>query len=279
MAVVNPHQAHPASLGAMVRSLIRNRHLIAQLTQRDVVGRYRGSVMGIAWSFLSPLIMLVIYTFVFSVVFRSRWGGTADESRTAFAVILFSGLIVHTLFSECMNRAPTVVLGNANLVKKVVFPLEILPWVSLGSALFHAAASLSVLLVVQLLITGSIPWTAVYLPLVAVPLVIGTMGVSWLLAALGVFVRDIGQMTGMFSSIVLFLSPVFYPVASLPEKYRSWLYLNPLTSIIEDTRNVLIFGRPPDFDRLLVVLLVSLVVAQVGFWFFQRTRRGFADVV
>jgi lipopolysaccharide transport system permease protein len=263
----------------MVRSLILHRALVAQLTRRDVVGRYRGSIMGIAWSFLSPLIMLAIYTFVFSVVFRTRWGGQADATTSGFAVVLFSGLIVHGLFSECVNRAPGLILAQANLVKKVVFPLEILPWVSMGSALFHAGASLVVLLVVQLVTTHTLPWTVVFLPLVVVPLVIGTMGVSWLLAALGVFVRDIGQMTGMLTSVLLFLSPVFYPTDALPERFRPWLYLNPLTPIIEDARNLLVFGRVPDFDRLLAVLVVSLVVAQVGFWFFQRTRRGFADVV
>lgn len=263
----------------MVRSLIQHRALVAQLTRRDVVGRYRGSIMGIAWSFLSPLIMLAIYTFVFSIVFRTRWGGQADATTSGFAVVLFSGLIVHGLFSECVNRAPGLILAQANLVKKVVFPLDILPWVSMGSALFHAGASLVVLVLAQLVTAHTLPWTIVFLPLVVVPLVIGTMGVSWLLAALGVFVRDIGQMTGMLTSVLLFLSPVFYPTDALPERYRSWLYLNPLTPIIEDTRNLLVFGRMPDFDRLLVVLLVSLLVAQVGFWFFQRTRRGFADVV
>jgi lipopolysaccharide transport system permease protein len=276
---MNPHQAHPTSLVAMVSSVLRNRGLIEQLTRRDVVGRYRGSVIGLAWSFLSPLIMLAIYTFVFSVVFQTRWGGSADESRSGFALVLFAGLIVHGLFAECVNRAPGVILANANLVKKVVFPLEILPWVSMGSAGFHTLASLAALLVAQLAIHHTLPWTVLLLPLVLAPLLLATMGVSWLLAALGVFVRDISQMTGMLTSVLLFLSPVFYPVSALPETYRPWLYLNPLTAIIEDTRNVLIFGRLPAFDRLLVAFVVSVCVAQLGFWFFQRTRRGFADVV
>lgn len=276
---MNVHQVHQTSMAAMARSFTSHWNLIRQLTRRDVVGRYRGSVLGLAWSFVSPLIMLAIYTFVFSVVFRARWGGPADESTAGFALVLFSGLLVHAFFADCVSRAPTLVLNNANLVKKVVFPLEILPWSSMGSALFHAAASVAALLVAELAVTHTLPWTVVLLPLIFVPLVIGTMGVSWALAALGVYLRDITQVTGMVTSILLFLSPVFYPAVALDEPYRSWLYLNPLTPVIEDTRNAVMYGHPPPWGRWALGLVGSVVVAQAGFWFFQRTRRGFADVV
>jgi lipopolysaccharide transport system permease protein len=276
---VNPHHRHPASLVALVRSAIQHRALIRQLTRREVVGRYQGSIMGMAWSFLNPLVMLAIYTFVFSVVFRTRWGGAADATRGGFAITLFAGQVVHGLLAECINRAPALVLAQPNLVKKVVFPLEILPWTLLGSALFHAAASVAVLITAQLMLAGVLHVTVLWLPLVLLPLVVLALGLAWLLAALGVYVRDIAQTTGMATTILLFLSPVFYPASALPEAYRSWLYLNPLTPVIENARMVLIEGQPPDLSRLGVTFVVSIVVAQAGFWFFQRSRKGFADVL
>lgn len=276
---MDPHRQHPASLPAMAASLVRHRGLVSQLTRRDVVGRYRGSFLGLAWSFVAPLVMLAIYTFVFGVIFRARWGASGDQTTSEYALIIFSGLIVHGFFAECINRAPGLVLGSPNLVKKVVFPLEILPWTILGSALFHATASLLVLLLAHAAVTGSLAWTAIWLPVIALPLALTALGLTWALSALGVFVRDIAQVTGMFTTILLFLSPVFYPATALPESYRRWLYLNPLTPVIEDTRNAIIYGRSPDWGRWLVVLTVGIVAAQLGCWFFQRTRRGFADVI
>jgi lipopolysaccharide transport system permease protein len=272
-------QFFPISPREMFASPWRHRELLAAMVKREVVGRYRGSIMGIAWSFFNPLIMLVIYTFVFSVVFKSRWGATHDGNHTDFAIILFVGLIVHGLFSECVNRAPGLVLANTNYVKKVIFPLEILPWVAFGSALFHAGISLVVLLIAQLIAGQAIPWTAILFPLVLLPLVFATMGFAWLLSSLGVFVRDIGQITTMFTVILMFVSPVFYPLTSLPPRYQSLLQLNPLTFIIEESRNTLIFGAVPDFTRWALVLTASLAIAWGGFAWFQKTRRGFADVL
>jgi lipopolysaccharide transport system permease protein len=257
----------------------RNRELLVTLIKRDVVGRYRGSLMGTAWSFFNPLIMLVIYTFVFSVVFKARWGSTRDGDHTDFAITLFVGMIVHGLFAECVNRAPSLILNNVNYVKKVLFPLDILPWVAFGSALFHACISLAVLLLTQLVATGRMPWTALLFPIVLLPLVFATMGFAWFLSALGVFVRDIAQVTGLFTLGLLFLSPVFYPVSALPARYQPWLHLNPLTLIIEEGRNTLIFGKVPDFSYWSFALGASLLVAWVGFAWFQKTRKGFADVL
>jgi lipopolysaccharide transport system permease protein len=257
----------------------RHRELLGALVKRDVVGRYRGSIMGIAWSLFNPLIMLVIYTFVFSVVFRTRWGSGADADKADFAIILFVGMIVHGLFAECVTRAPGLVLTNANYVKRVIFPLEVLPWVALGSALFHAGISLLVLVVAQLVMRQHMPWTIVLFPLVLLPLVLATLGFTWALASLGVYVRDIGQMTNMLVVILMFVSPVFYPVSALPERYQPLLYLNPLTLIIEEGRNTLIFGRTPEWTHWLVAMAASLLIAWGGFAWFQKTRRGFADVV
>lgn len=276
---MNPHQAHPSTPWAMFISLWRNRQLIWQMTRRDVVGRYRGSVMGLAWSFFNPVLMLFIYTFVFSVVFKARWGVGGEESRVDFAIILFVGMLVHGLFAECINRAPGLILSNVNYVKKVIFPLEILPWVALGSALFNCFVSTVVLLLAQFVTNSIFPWTSVLFPLLLLPLIFAGMGLAWFLASLGVFVRDVGQVTGIITMALLFLSPIFYPVSALPQEYQGLLQLNPLTLIIEESRKVLVFGRLPDWSDIGIALLVGLGIASAGFWWFQKTRKGFADVL
>lgn len=259
-------------------SFWKHRELIWQMTKRDVIGRYRGSMMGLAWSFCNPIVMLAVYTFVFSVVFQARWG-VGSESRTDFALILFAGMIVHALFSECVNRAPGLILSNVNYVKRVVFPLEVLPWIAMGSALFHTAVSIVVLLVFYAVLNFYLNWTAVFLPLVLLPLVLVTMGAAWFLAATGVYLRDVGQTTGIITTVMLFLAPVFYPLSALPEKFRMVLHLNPLTFIIEQTRDVLIWGKLPDWIGLALYFLGSLLIAWAGYWWFQKTRHGFADVL
>ena len=263
----------------MVSSFWRNRQLIYQMSKRDVVGRYRGSFLGLAWSFFNPLLMLAIYTFVFSVVFKARWGLEVEESKADFAIILFVGLIIHGLFAECINRSPGLIISNVNFVKKVVFPLEILPWVAFNTALFHALVSLVVLLIAQLVFNFHIPATAVLFPVVMLPLVFATMGLAWFLASLGVYLRDIGQVTTMLTTMLLFLSAVFFPLSVLPERYQFWLQLNPLAFIIEEGRKVLLFGDAPDYSGLTILMLVSMTVAWAGFAWFQKTRKGFADVV
>ena len=275
---MDPHVHSPSPL-MMWASLWRHRYLIWQMSKREVIGRYRGSVMGLAWSFFNPVIMLAVYTFVFSMVFKARWGVGSQESKADFAIILFVGMIVHGLFAECVNRAPGLIFSNVNYVKKVVFPLEILTWVAMGSALFHAMISLAVLLIAQLIVNFSLPWTAVLFPLVILPLLLATMGVAWVLSAIGVFVRDIGQTTGIITTVLLFVSPVFYPVSALPKEYQHWLLLNPLTFVIEEARNVLIWGKIPDWAGWGISFLASLAIACAGFWWFQKTRKGFADVL
>lgn len=271
-------QKFPISPLHLFSSLVSHRQLIWAMTRREVIGRYRGSVMGILWSFLNPVLMLAVYTFVFSVVFNARWGG-GGESKTEFAVVLFAGMIVYSLFAECVNRAPALIFANVSYVKKVVFPLEILPWISLGSALFHTVISLGVWLAFYAMVNLSLHWTALLLPLVLFPLVMFTMGISWFLAALGVYLRDVAQTVGIVTTILMFLSPVFYPVASLPEEYRTLIYANPLTFIIEQARDVLVWGKLPDWPMLGLYTLVAVIVSWLGFVAFQKTRRGFADVL
>lgn len=235
--------------------------------------------MGLLWSFFNPILMLMMYTFVFSVVFKSRWGLGGEESKTQFAVLLFVGMIVHGLFSDVLNRAPSFILSNINYVKKVMFPLEILPVIAMGAALFHTLISLGVLLTAFVLFNDHLHWTIVFAPFVLLPLVILTLGLAWILASLGVFLRDVGQTIGIITTVMMFLSPVFYPVTALPEEFRPWLMANPLTFIIEQAREILIWGRLPDWAGLGIYTLGATVVAWIGYVWFQKTRKGFADVL
>lgn len=259
-------------------ALWRNRQLILASTQREVLGRYRGSFMGLFWSILTPLCMLAVYTFIFSEVFKARWG-VENESRMHFALMLFAGLIVFNLFAECVNRAPSLILSNVNYVKKVVFPLEILPAVVLASALFHFLISLGIWLLAYVLFFGLPPPTVFCLPLIFLPFAFMIMGVSWVLASLGVYLRDVSQFVGIVTSMLMFLSPVFYPASALSGIYRRVLFLNPLTLIIEDTRALLFFGRMPDLVVLTIYWVAAFVFSWLGFAWFQKTRRGFADVL
>ena len=271
-------QSFPASPREMAASFWRNRQLIRNLVQREVLGRYKGSVLGIFWSLATPIFMLAVYTFVFSVVFKARWGGGSD-SKTEFALLLFAGLIIFNLFSECIGRAPGLILANVNYVKKVVFPLEVLPWVSMGSALFHFAVSLGVWLVAYLVLFGVPHWHVVLLPLVVLPLVLFVMGLSWALASLGVYLRDVGQIIGLVITVLMFLTPIFYPASALPEAYQPLMFFNPLTLPIEMARDMLYWGKVPQLGTLAIYTAGAGAFAMLGFAWFQKTRKGFADVL
>ena len=275
---MSPHAERSISPFQIVRSIISNRSLIQSLIKRDIAGRYRGSVMGLLWSFFNPVLMLAVYTIVFSVVFKARWpGGT--ESKTEFALVLFSGLMVFNLFAECINKAPTLILGNVNYVKKVIFPLEILPVVSLGAAFFHFVVSFIVWAAFYLFFFGVPKPTVLQLPIIIVPLILITAGISWFFASLSVFMRDVGQFIGVTTTLLLFLSPIFYPLAALPEEYRPLMQMNPLTNIVEQTRDVMIWGKSIDWIDWTLQTVLSALVAWLGFAWFQKTRKGFADVL
>ncbi len=254
--------------------------LILPLIRREVTGRYRGSALGTLWSLVTPLIMLGVYTFIFGFVFKARWSEAGESASTAeFAVTLFAGLIVFQIFAEVVNRAPTLILSNQNYVKKVVFPLEVLPVVALGSALFHAAISVAVLFGFKLAISGSIPWTALLLPVVLAPYAVLILGLAWFLASLGTYVRDVSQVLPPLVTATMFLSPIFFPLSALPGWLQPWLRLNPVALPVEQARNVLIWGRPPDMAAIALYSLMALVVCALGFLWFQQTRKGFADVL
>lgn len=268
----------PATPAEMLASAWRNRELIKASTKREVLSRYRGSFLGLLWSFFTPLFMLAVFTFVFSVIFQARWGG-GSGSKTEFALLLFAGLLVFNLFAECINRSPGLILSNVNYVKKVVFPLEILPVVGLLTALFHTLISFSVWMLAYMLFFGMPHLTVLYLPLVLLPFCLLLLGLSWALASLGVFLRDVSQVVGVMTTALMFLSPIFYPVTAFPKDYRFVLYLNPITTVVEQARNVLFWGRAPDFMILGVYWFAALGIAWLGFSWFQKTRKGFADVL
>lgn len=275
---MNPHAEQPISPISIVQSLTAHHRLIYDLAKREIIGRYRGSVMGLVWSFLHPVLMLAVYTFVFSVIFKARWAGGSD-SKTEFALVLFAGLIIFNLFSECLNRAPTLILGNTSYVKKVIFPLEVLPLVSMVNGAFHFAVSFLVWLLFYLLFFGLPPVTILWLPMILLPLILSTLGLSWMLASLGVYLRDVGQVIGVITTILMFLSPILYPISAIPEKYHLFIHLSPLTLVVEQARAAMIWGHGIDWQPWILSMAVSSLVAWLGFAWFQKTRRGFADVL
>ncbi|KES24576.1 MULTISPECIES: ABC transporter permease [Pseudomonas] len=260
------------------RTFWRNRSLILQLTRREIAGRYKGSFLGTLWSFFNPILMLTVYTFVFSVVFKARWGGSG-ASKTEFALILFAGLIIFNIFAETFTKAPNIVLYSANYVKKIIFPLEILPIISLATSLFHGLVSFLVWFIFHIIIFGVPHPQVLYFPLVVLPLLMATLGLSWLLASAGVYLRDVSQVIGILTTALMFLSPIFYPLSSLPTELQPLFMINPLTSTIEQTRAVLIFGQQPDWYGLGISMLVASLILWLGFAWFQKTRKGFADVL
>ncbi|OGP62375.1 MAG: hypothetical protein A2V65_01830 [Deltaproteobacteria bacterium RBG_13_49_15] len=252
--------------------------LIIRMAKRDVSSRYRGSILGLLWSVITPILMLAIYTFVFSEIFKVRWGGL-DYGPGEFALRLFSGLIVFNFFSENINRSPNLILENTSFVKKVVFPLEILPVTATLSALFSAMTSTGVLLI-GLLLIGKLPgWPIFCLPLIWIPFVFLTWGFSWFLSGLGVYLRDLRHIVATGVTILLFLSPIFYPVSALPESMRRIIYLNPLTFFIEQNRAIFIENRPPETIPLIVAAAGACFSAAIGYRLFEKMKKGFADVI
>lgn len=262
----------------MFTSLWRHRRLIYALTKREVLGRYRGSALGFLWSFFNPLLMLAVYTFVFSVVFQARWD-IGSASKTDFALLLFVGLIFYNLFAESAIRAPSLILSNVNYVKKVVFPLQILPVVNLLSVLVHAIVSLLVWLFAFVIFVGVPQPTVFLLPLLLLPFLMFLVGLGWMLSSLGVFLRDVSQIIGLIATALMFISPIFYPISAFPKNFQYILHINPLTIVIEQARQILFWGEIPDFLMLGIYWAATLIIAWIGFLFFQKTRKGFSDVL
>lgn len=262
----------------ILKNIYKSRELIFQLAWREIAGRYRGSFAGLLWSLLNPLFTLGMYTFVFGVVFKNRWG-LREESTIDYALILFAGLIIHSLLAECIGRAPFLIIGNPNYVKQVVFPIEILPVVALVSSLFNAAINIGLLLFVWYVVHGGLSLAVISVPFLLFPLCLIALGVGWFLSAATVFFRDISQIVNFLSVALLFFSPIFYSVDKVPESLQMFLEINPLTFIIEGLRGVLIVGSFPDVVGYLIYLALSVLFACGGSIWFEKTRPGFADVL
>ena len=263
---------------ALIESVWRHRATICSLARREVQTKYKGSVLGVFWSLANPLFMLAIYTFVFSEVFRMRWGGGLDHPLD-FALMLFTGMVIFGFISELLTRAPALVTANPNLVKKILFPLEISAPVAMISATFQFGVGLALLLVAYTLSKGVPPMTVFLFPFIALPLFLLTLGATWFISSLGVFIRDISQLIGHTLMTAMFLSPIFYPITAIPERFRPFFYLNPLTFLVEQARKVLILGLPPDWAQLALFTVFAALVCYLGFAWFQFTRKGFADVL
>jgi len=259
-------------------SLWTNRTLVARLVVRDIQNRYRGTMLGLAWALGVPLATVAVYLIVFVHVLSVQWNG-GNGPTGEYALILFASVIVFNFFAECLNRAPGLMLEDTSYIKKVVFPLEILPWVSIFVALFHSFLSACILLACYLALLGLPPLSALAAPMACLPLVLFTLGLSWLFSALGVYLRDLRPLVNVATTFMLFLSPVFYPLSAVKGLGRTLFCLNPLTQVLEDVRGGLFWGILPDLPMFLTALAGSAVVAWLGFCWFMKTRQGFADVV
>ncbi|MEI7028256.1 ABC transporter permease [Paenibacillus sp. y28] len=259
-------------------SIWKNRDLIIQFAKRDILTRYKGSNLGMIWSFLQPLLMLVVYTFVFSVVFKSKWGETGT-SKTEFALILFCGMAAYNIFAEVISRSPNLIKDNANYVKKVIFPLEIMPIYVVISAVFNALISFIILVLGLIIFMDVFHWTIIFLPLVLLPLVLLTIGLSWIFSSLGVYLRDINYLIGILVSALMFLSPIFYSLNSVPEDFRQFFYFNPISYVVEDLRGIFVYGAYPNWTWLLSGTIMGFIIMFIGYYWFMKTKKGFSDVL
>jgi lipopolysaccharide transport system permease protein len=266
----------------MIKTLIEHSGLIWSLTLREIATRYKGSILGAGWYVLNSLMMLTIYTFVFGTVLKAPWPrpqSSTGSSEGFVALAIFCGLIVSNIVSECLSKAPTAIVGNPNYVKKVVFPLEVLATVSTAAALFNAAISWLVLIVMCLIIGIWPTWTFVFAPLTIIPLIPFVLGAGWFLSSLGVYLRDVAQVVPLFTTVMLYLSPAFFPISIIPEPYRAIALINPITMPIIELRSVMFDGRFPDLWSLILATSINMIFAWLGFQWFKYTKRGFADVL
>jgi lipopolysaccharide transport system permease protein len=262
---------------SIILSLWHYRTLILRLTTRELSAKWRGTVLGIFWSIATPLLSFFIYGFVFSQIMHSRWSGELEN--TDYSLVLFSGLVTFSIFIESVNRAPSLILENVSYVKKVIFPLEILAVVAVLVAVTNAGFGIMVLLAAILWIMGTLSWTILLVPLVLLPYCIFILGLTWILSSLGVFLRDVRQLIVVATSLLMFLTPVLYSVNSVPERYRWIIELNPLTPTLAQMRAVIFGVQWPDISSYIASWCFALVSASLGYFWFMRTRKAFADVI
>lgn len=263
---------------ALIMQIVHNRNLMSHLTRRDIVNRYKGSYAGIIWSFLNPLMLLSVYTFVFSVIMKSRWG-MPGEGRLDFAIVLFAGLACYNMYADATNRSSNNIVENKNYVKKVIFPLAVLPVVLVNSSFFNGMMSYLILVSAVVFTKGIHSWGVLLLPLLFIPLYLMTLGVCYLISSVGVFVRDVAQIVTLFNMAFMFLSPIFFPLDRIPPSIRDVAALNPIAEIVTQIRNILIFDGDFYWTGFLVSLLISSVIFVVGVYVFDVLKKGFADVL
>jgi len=251
--------------------------LIFSLAKRELLARYKGSALGIVWALLTPVVMIAIFTFIFAGIFGARFG--ASQSHWDYALYLFCGLLPWTMFQETLQQSATTIVAHANLVKRVVFPLETLPvaqaFSSLGNQLFATIA----LLIATLVIQQQLHLTALWFPVLVIPQLLFTLGAAWLIASLGVFLRDIAQGITLLLMAWMYLTPIIYPESIVPERFRVLINLNPFTSLVRSYRRIFLEGAAPDWSGLAYFTGFAIVSFLVGYWWFARTRKNFADVI
>lgn len=267
------------SLRSLFDSIITNRDLIKRLVIREFTSRFRGSMLGLSWAILTPILTAAAFAFVFSEVFQTRWPTSAAQSRFDFVLILLTGLGIHGMFVETASRASSLIISNSSYVTRVVFPLELLPLVALINAMITACISLGVVIIGNFVLNGSFYSTSFLLPLVMIPYVIILYAFTMFVAAVGVFFRDLNQLIALLVTLSMFLTPIFYPVDAVPAQFRTAMFLNPLTFIVEQARAVLLFGHTPNFFGLAAYFVAASMALAASYWLFQRLRRGFADVL
>lgn len=267
------------NLFQIIIHLWQYRDLIMQLTRQEVISRYKGSFIGLGWAVIHPLLMLSVYTYVFSILFAARWHQEPGDFNTPFVLILFIGLITFQLFSEVINAAPSLVLNHVNYVKKVVFPLEILIIIKCLGTLINALFSLSAFILVFLMLMQFLHWTILLLPIVWLPMIFFTLGCGYFVSSLGVFIRDLNSSVSILTTMLLFMTPVFYSNHAVPEKFRFFYQINPIAIFINISRRVVLWGLLPDWPIFFLGLICSILIFVLGFVFFMKSKKGFADVM
>jgi homopolymeric O-antigen transport system permease protein len=251
--------------------------LVLSFAKRELLGRYKGSALGIAWAVLTPVVMIAIFTFIFAGIFGARFG--AEQSPWDYALYLFCGLLPWSMFQESVQQSANTIVVHSNLVKRVVFPLEALPaaqvFAALGNQLFATVA----LLIASVIIRRQLEVTALWLPVLLIPQLLFALGAAWLIASLGVFLRDIAQGVTLLLMAWMYLTPIIYPESLVPEQFRTFIDLNPFTSLVRSYRHIFLDGSAPDWRGLAYFTAFALLIFLFGYWWFARTRKSFADVV
>jgi lipopolysaccharide transport system permease protein len=251
--------------------------LILSLARRELAARYKGSVLGIIWAILTPVVMIAIFTFIFAGIFGARFG--ADGSAWDYAIYLFCGLLPWTAFQETLQLSSTAIVSKANLVKRVVFPLETLPVALSLSSLANQMFGTLALIVAALIIRHELHPTLLWLPVLVVPQLIATLGAAWLIASLGVFLRDIVQGVALVLMTWMYLTPIIYPESIVPERFRPLINANPFTPLVRSYRRIMLEGAAPDWYGLAYFTIFAIITFIFGYWWFARTRKNFADVI